>query len=350
MSALERLWYGRSIGARIARASLMPTELLYAAVVRARGALYEHGVAPIHTPALPVLSVGNLSVGGTGKTPMTAWAAARLRESGARPAVLLRGYGEGDDEPRVHAALNPEVPVIVNPDRVLGVEAARHGGADCVILDDGFQHRRLSRTVDWVLVAAERFDRSARMLPAGPLRESLRALDRADVAIVTRKSTSLAEAGAIATLLSASAGVETAVCHLAPSGLVDVAAGTMHDIERLRSARLVAVAAIGAPEAFFAQLRACGAAEVDAVPFRDHHHFTTRDVERIVHAASGADAVVCTLKDAVKLAPVWPASASPLWYVSQRVEVERGGHLLDRSLAVILNARVTAPTNAGTAG
>lgn len=348
MSALERLWFGRSIGARIARASLTPTELLYAAVVRARGALYEHGVAPIHTPALPVLSVGNLSVGGTGKTPMTAWAAARLRDSGAHPAVLLRGYG--DDEPRVHAALNPDVSVIVNPDRVLGVEVARQRGADCVILDDGFQHRRLSRTVDWVLVAAERFDRSARMLPAGPLRESMRALDRADVAIVTRKSASHAEAGAIAAQLGALAGVETAVCHLAPSGVVSMADGTLHGIERLRGARFVAVAAIGAPEAFFAQLRACGAAEVDTMPFRDHHHFTTHDVERIVHAASDADVVVCTLKDAVKLAPLWPASASPLWYVSQRVEVERGGHILDGSLAVILNARATTPTNAGAAG
>jgi tetraacyldisaccharide 4'-kinase len=348
MSVLERLWYGDSVGASIARAGLTPPEWLYAAAVRVRGALYEHGVVPVHDPALPVLSVGNLSVGGTGKTPIAAWAAGRLREGGAHPAVLLRGYG--DDEPLVHIALNPNVPVIVNPDRVVGVEAARLGGADCVILDDGFQHRRLARTVDWVLVAAERFDRSARMLPAGPLRESRRALDRADVAIVTRKSASLEEASAIAAHLGAASGVETAVCHLAPSHVVDVRDGTTHNLERLRGTRLVAVAAIGAPDAFFAQLRTCGAVEVETVAFRDHHRFTTHDVERIVRAASRADAAVCTLKDAVKLAPLWPPSAMPLWYVSQRAEVEQDGHILDASLAMILRARAITPTNAGTAG
>src|SRR5215210_2431273 len=100
MSALERLWYGESAGVRLGRAGLAPVELLYRAVVHVRGALYDRGMLESHRPTLPALAIGNVSVGGTGKTPVAAWAVSRLREQGANPALLLRGYG--DDEPLVH--------------------------------------------------------------------------------------------------------------------------------------------------------------------------------------------------------------------------------------------------------
>src|SRR5215208_6385283 len=122
MSRLERLWYGESAGARLARAALTPAGLVYGVAVRMRGALYDLGVLTSHRAALPVLAIGNVSVGGTGKTPVAAWAASRLREHGARPALLLRGYG--DDEPLVHRTLNPGVPVITDADRVRGAAAA----------------------------------------------------------------------------------------------------------------------------------------------------------------------------------------------------------------------------------
>jgi len=107
---------------------------------------------------------------------------------------------------------------------------------------------------------------------------------------------------------------------------------------------------VGEPHAFFTQLREAGARDVHAFPFRDHHAFTTTDVAQLVQAASAADAVVCTLKDAVKLAPQWPAHGVPLWYVSQRAEVERGAHLLDASLALVLAARASTSSTAGAAG
>src|SRR5436309_1283897 len=153
MSVLERIWFDDSIVARGARLALAPPAWLYSSIVRVRGALFDRDVLHAHRSAVPVLSIGNLSVGGTGKTPLAAWAAARLRAAGARPAVLLRGYG--GDEPLVHAVLNPEVPVIVDPDRVAAARKALDAGADCAILDDGFQHRRLARIADWVLVSAE---------------------------------------------------------------------------------------------------------------------------------------------------------------------------------------------------
>jgi len=348
MSALERLWYGDSPGARLGRFALWPAARMYSAAVRLRGAMYDRGLLASVEAPVPVLAVGNVSVGGTGKTPVAAWAVAQLRERGAHPAVVLRGYG--GDEPLVHETLNPGTPVVRDADRVRGARTAHAAGADCVVLDDAFQHRRLARTADWVLVAAERFSRTMRVLPAGPLREPLDALARADVAIVTRKIASVTEADAVAERIESVARIGAAVVHLAPSALVDARDGTTRGLETLREARVVAVAAVGEPEAFFAQLRGLGARDVETRPFRDHHAFTPADVAQLVHAARAADAVVCTLKDAVKLAPQWPAGGVPLWYVSQRAEVERGAHLLNASLALVLAARVSTPSTAGAAG
>src|SRR5215207_2959461 len=348
MSALERLWYGDSAGARLGRAGLAPAELLYRAAVRARGALYDLGVLVSHRATLPVLAIGNVSVGGTGKTPVAAWAVSRLREQGARPALLLRGYG--DDEPLVHQALNAGVPVITDADRVRGAAAAHSAGADCVVLDDAFQHRRLARTADWVLLSAERFERSTRLLPAGPLREPVRAIARADVVVVTRKSEPSEHAVRIAERTESTFGVATAVIHLAPSRVVDTRDGITRSSLALRDIRVVAVAAVGEPELFFAQLRAAGALVLHTQTYRDQHRFTSDDVRRIARATASANAVVCTLKDAVKLAPLWPRDALPLWYVSQRAEVERGADVLDASLALLLGARASTPSTAGAAG
>ena len=351
MSTVDAIWYGESLFAQLARVSLAPASLAYGGVVQLRSTLYDRGWLRSHTPVLPVLSLGNLSVGGTGKTPIAAWAASELRRLGAHPAVLLRGYG--NDEPLVHGELNHRVPVVVNADRVIGVEQAASAGADCVILDDGFQHRRLARQVDWVLVAAEQFERSARLLPAGPMRESPRALARASVVIVTRKSASLELAEEIAHRLAApSRRAASAICELVPDGVVDAVKRQRHPLAMLSGARVVAVAAIGSPAPFFAQLRAAGVAELHEFALRDHHHYAPSDVDRFVRAARGADAVVCTLKDAVKLAPQWPHGVPPLWYVSQRVEIARGRASLDASLAAMLAARAGAghTSTAGSAG
>jgi tetraacyldisaccharide 4'-kinase len=348
MSALERIWFDDSLMARGGRLALAPPAWLYASIVRVRGALFDHDLLHAHRSAVPVLSVGNLSVGGTGKTPLAAWAAARLREAGARPAVLLRGYG--GDEPLVHARLNPEIPVIVDPDRVAGSRKALAVGADCAILDDGFQHRRLARVADWVLIAAEQPPQPARLLPAGPWREPPSALRRATVAIVTRKSASLEVASVVASRLAETHDVSIAIVHLTPSDVVDAIENTPIGIERLRGARVLIVAAIGAPAAFVAQVRARHVAACDALLFEDHHRFTEADVARIVSAAAQSDVVVCTLKDAVKLAPLWPRVGLPLWYVSQRAEVERGEHLLDASLATVRSARASISSTAGVAG
>src|SRR5207248_6212920 len=197
---VERVWFGDDILARAARVALAPSAALYRASIGVRGALYDAGVLTTHDPVLPTLSVGNVTVGGTGKTPVAAWIASQLVERGERPGIVLRGYGE--DEPLVHARLNPTVPVIVAPDRVVGIAMARDAGATVAVLDDGFQHRRVSRAADLVLVSADRWSPSPRLLPAGPWREPLDALRRATIILITRKAAKDIEVDAVNSALA----------------------------------------------------------------------------------------------------------------------------------------------------
>ena len=344
----ESVWYGESASSGFLRGVLGPAGWLYCAASMVRNRLYDSGILRSEEPALPTLGIGNLTVGGTGKTPMAAWAARRLLEQGARPAIVLRGYGA--DEPLVHERLNPNAVVIADADRVRGVVAARARGADCAILDDAFQHRRIRRREDWLLVSAERWRMERRCLPAGPLREPLGAVERATRVIVTRKSATLDEAHAVAQWFGERwSEIGTAVAYLAPTRIVNALDGAERSLDELRGQEVLAIAAIGAPRPFFEQLRVLGAV-VEEAPFRDHHAFTEADVASLVRRAASRSIVLCTLKDAVKLAPRWPRATPALWYVSQGVEVQQGEAELDSSLTTILAARASVLPTAGSAG
>lgn len=347
--ALDRLWYGDAMADRVARGVLAPAGWAYAAATSARNALYDAGVLSAREGGVPVLALGNLTVGGTGKTPVAAWVARRLLAAGGRPAVVLRGYG--GDEPLVHARLTPDAIVVTDGDRVRGVRRAADLGADCAILDDAFQHRRIRRMADWLLVAAEQWRDDLRCIPAGPLREPVSSMRRATLVIVTRKTASRELAERLAERFAReSGGRATAVLHLAADGLVRVDTGEQESIGRLVGRRVVAAAAVGVPGAFFGQLRAEGAL-VDAVGYRDHHAFDPADVADLVQRAGRGDGVVCTLKDAVKLAPLWPREGPPLWYLSQRAVIDRGSAALDASLESLLAARMgMSSQTAGPAG
>ena len=335
---VERLWSGEGAGPWLGRAALAPAEAIYSGVIAIRGAMYGAGLLRSYELALPAVSVGNLSIGGTGKTPISAWIAGQLALRQARPAIVLRGYG--DDEPLVHSTLNPSVPVIVAPDRVEGVTRARVLGADVAVLDDAFQHRRARRTADIVLLSADRWPhRRIRLLPAGPWRESLRALRRASLAIVTRKAVSAGEAAAVeAAVRDAAPGLPVAVAHLAADGLRGAGHPGQRDLASIDGSAVQAIAAIGDPSAFLRQLEAAGA-RVTPVILPDHHAYTVTDAERIALDGARADLSVCTLKDAVKLAPLWPRVAAPLWYVSQRVVIERGEDAVSALLDALVLAR-----------
>jgi tetraacyldisaccharide 4'-kinase len=338
---LERVWWGTGLGARTARMALVPASVLYRVGAGIHSALYRSGIRRAHSLALPAISVGNLTVGGTGKTPVAAWIARTLRARQAHPAIVMRGYG--DDEPLVHERLNPEIPVVVSPDRVRGVERAAILGADVVVLDDAFQHRRAARNADVVLLSADRWTSSPRLLPAGPWREPLSALRRASMVLITRKAASPAAASAVAdTIRHRFAGIAVGVVALTLQELRSTTGESTMPLEALAGARTLAIVAIGDPSAFLRQLAATGAT-VRAAVFPDHHSYTHAEVARLVAAMAAGEIAVCTLKDAVKLAAHWPREAPPLWYVSQGVVVEDGHDALDAVVARVLAVRPVQP-------
>ena len=328
---IDELWYGTSSRAQLGRAAVTPLSWLYGAAVATRNALYDSGALPVHPASIPIISVGNVTVGGTGKTPFSAYLVGELISAGHRPAVVMRGYG--DDELHLHGRMNPGVAVITGADRVAGIRAAAAGGADVVVLDDGFQHRRASRDLDIVLVSAESWRNDLRLLPAGPLRESLRSLDRADVIVVTQKSATNAQAGDVMRAIGAEhRGAGFAIATLQPDALVRASDGQTMALDELRGARVLAVAGIGDPASFFAQLRILGA-DVTELRFRDHHDYIASDAARIVSESRGHKYVVTTEKDAVKLTRVWPANGLELWYLSQAVRLTEGYSLVASALA-----------------
>ena len=327
---LEEVWTGRGRRARAARALLAPAEALYRAVVTARGKLYDWRVFRSQDFSVPVLSIGNLSVGGTGKTPVAAWFARAFLARGVRPAIVLRGYG--GDETVVHQRLNESVPVIAAADRVRGIREAIAQGVDVVVLDDAFQHRRASRDVDIVLVNADAWSGAPRLLPAGPWREPLRSARRANLVVITRKTAERSTVEDVRrALANAAPQVPVAVTHLVPGDLTSTATGQTLPLHVLAGADLTAIAAIAHPDSFYRQLTELGAV-VRPHSFRDHHAFTLREARDLASSASNSDFVVCTLKDAVKLESLWPAEAGSLWYVSQRLRIEDGEEHIERLL------------------
>jgi tetraacyldisaccharide 4'-kinase len=339
MKLASEVWNSEAGWAVLSRALLVPAALLYRAGSGMRNAMYDRGLLPIAVAPIPVISIGNLAVGGTGKTPVSAWMAAELSARGARPAIVMRGYG--DDEPGVHALLNPGIPVVAKADRIAAVQDAATAGADVAVLDDGFQHRRLSRLEDVVLVSADRWHEPIRVLPSGPWRELPAALSRASMVMVTRKAADAPRAGALlqrlAPMTRTGAG---AVAVLELGDLRHVVTGAARPLSDIRGTGVLAAAGIGDPASLASQLRETGAS-VDLRRFPDHHVYDSSDIAQLAHDARNFDHVICTLKDAVKLRPRWPREAPPLWYVSLRCRIEIGSADVSAMLDRVLAARPT---------
>jgi tetraacyldisaccharide 4'-kinase len=310
------------------QAILFPFRLAYHAVIALRNFAYDRSWLPSERAPIPVVSIGNLSVGGTGKTPFARWIVDALLRRGARPAVLHGGYGA--DEPALHRRWHADVPVEVGKDRVASAHAAAAQGATVAVLDDGFQHRRLERALDIVLLAAEEWRGNVRLLPAGPWREPLSALERADLIVVTRRSASRAEAVSVADTVRARIhGKAIAIAAIRPSGWTrarqDVSAP---------SEPAVAVAAIARPDLFVTNATEAGARIVEVLSFPDHHAFTREDAERILSVASGRP-ILMTGKDAVKL--VDPIAETDVWILEQAVEIEAGAVVVEQLLDKLLS-------------
>ena len=330
----ESVWYGDATSSRVARALLAPLSSGYARIINMINA--RHDARAVSPGPIPAISIGNLTVGGTGKTPVSAWFARRFREAGASPAIVMRGYGE--DEMLVHRFLNPDVPVHANPDRRSGVTRAAELGADIAILDDAFQHRRAARVADIVLVSADRWTGSARLLPSGPFREPLSSLSRATVVLLTVKAAPDERVEAVARAIRAQTASTVVTVDLAPASIVAVGTREETALKEWRGRRVMAVSGIGDPMAFQLQLEMQGLL-LTTLTFADHHEYDAASVARMLAAAGSVSAVVCTLKDAVKLEKLWPSSAVPLWYLSQSVVPRDGTEALDDVVRSVLEAR-----------
>jgi tetraacyldisaccharide 4'-kinase len=312
---------------------LLPLVPVYRGAVATRIAAYRRGWVKTHVLPIPVVSVGNLTFGGTGKTPTVIALVRDLVRRGRRPAILTRGYGRSVDEPVVLVGPDPEigpsragdeplemaarlpgVPVVVDADRVRGGATAVARGADIVVLDDGFQHLRLGRDVDLVLVDAGDPWGGGRLAPRGRLREPLAGLARADAVLVTKVPVDfrpvLDEIRRV--VVRYAPGTPVLAARLEPNAVrrPDGVGGP----EILAGARVFAVAGLGRPEGFADLLRDAGAEVVGCRWFADHHGFTGAEIERAVADSGRLDAVVATTaKDAVKMppdAPIWVIEAS----------------------------------------
>ena len=340
----------RTPGIRLMRTALLPPSLLMGMVVRLRNGLYDKKLLDSDRLSVPVISVGALTAGGAGKTPVVRFLARRLKQAGYRPAVLSRGYGrnsratraaapgatwqEVGDEPAFLASALPDVPVIVGPSRTASGRLAidRHG-ADVLLLDDGFQHRRTGREIDIVVHDASNRLSPVRLLPAGPFREPASSLGRAHALVLTRTDqarSAVADTARIKGQFPHLALIET-VYHLAglrrlvdgrtlPSasekptsdgGTLPSASeklpseGRTLPVEWLAGRNVLVLCGIANPASFARTVTDAGARVTRVLAYPDHHPFTPSELDRAVSLAqrSGAECIVTTEKDAVRIPP-----------------------------------------------
>jgi tetraacyldisaccharide 4'-kinase len=284
-----------------------PAAALYRAGVQARAAAYRRGLLATERLTGKVISVGNLTVGGTGKTPMVMWLAEHLLAEGKRVAILTRGY-RGKPEPGSQGvASSDEVALLrerlpraallgVGADRFARGRMLERHGVEWFLLDDGFQHLRLAREVDIVLLDATDPFGSGRLIPSGRLREPRTALRRASVVVITRSD----RAPGLETVVRRFTNAPIFYAQTELCGAFD----SKDDARRpsfvdCRGRRLFAFCAIGNPQAFFDDLRRWGFTVVGESAFRDHHRLTERDAGDLNRAAlrAGAEGFICTEKD-----------------------------------------------------
>ena len=304
---------GGALHGELTTALLTPVSWVYGAVVAARNRKFDRGEGVVRL-GVPVVSVGNMTVGGTGKSPVVRWIAQLLLREGVRPVIAMRGYGarKGDksDETLEHEELlrDVRVDVLAQPDRVAALQPylAQNHDVGCVILDDGFQHRRIARDLDIVLIDAQRPGLDDELLPAGRLREPAVNLRRAHAVIVTHAQT---VDDPLSRRIAALCGKPpTAWVNHAWSGMRVFSAGagasTLESVRWLRGKRAAVMAGLGNPSAFAQQVETAGAMVIRRIPVRDHQEYTAAMLSHLANELSELDALVTTMKDWVKVREV----------------------------------------------
>ncbi|QDV65870.1 tetraacyldisaccharide 4'-kinase [Crateriforma conspicua] len=305
----------RGVPAGLLRAALGAGSLAYGLGVRHRNRRFDRDPQAVIDCGVPVISVGNLTTGGTGKTPIVAALARQIRDAGYRVALVSRGYGRGDadqnDEADELYARLPDVPHLQDPDRVAAAKiAVDELEAEVILMDDGFQHRRLHRDLDIVVIDATCPFGYGHLLPRGLLREPVTGIRRADLVILSRCGQVNADTvDAIQQRLAEVDGrigdqIPLITSDHQPSRLINDA-DPNRPIRDLENRRIATLCAIGNPDSFESTVRQCGATMVDSFRLPDHDRYEPDTVQRIRQWIGGLDGrvdeVVCTHKDLVKL-------------------------------------------------
>ncbi len=326
-------------------AILGPLSSLYGLGVGARLGLYRAGVLKPRRLSCGVISVGNITVGGSGKTPITMFIASYLKERGAKVAVVSRGYGgtqkglavvgdgkdvllgarEAGDEPVLMARRLEGVPVITGADRYsAGLFAMERFGAEVIVLDDGFQHIALHRDLNILLMDGGMSLSRARLLPAGPLREPVSAIGRAHLVLVKGGCLTTEDSELVSRY-----GLMRAGFTYRPRGLTDLLSGKSLEVEALRNRPLLALSAIAGPGSFFGTLEGLGLNVVGTMTYPDHHAYGPQDIEAVREKMdrTGAEAIITTEKDGVKLGGLVGAKGPEVYALVIDVEIKEMGAL-----------------------
>lgn len=310
--------------------------ILYGAAVRIRVALYSSGLLKVRAIGCKVVSVGNITVGGTGKTPTVEFIARHLHERGVRVAILSRGYGrkgkgigivsdgqqlllgpeEAGDEPYMLARRLKNIPVFVGADRYeAGRYALQRFPLDVIILDDGFQHIRLKRDLDILLVDGEKGFGNAHLLPRGPLREPLSGMKRADIFLITKASS---DTGRIAdSIIDKQPEAAVFKSSYRPESIISLIDGAKTGLDAISGRKVMALSAIANPSSFITLLSSLDCTLVSEVSFPDHYSYAAKDMEGVEEKAkaAGAEFIVTTEKDAVKIERFKDKMVMPIYYL-----------------------------------
>lgn len=339
-AAYRRLIRGEARGpmAILGRSGLGVLAGVYRLGVAGRNLAFDRTWKAIHKAAVPVVSVGNLTLGGTGKTPMVEWTARRLREHGLRVAILSRGYGrtEGlNDEGRLLDQNLPDVPHLQDRDRVRLAEiAVEELESQVLVLDDGFQHRRLARSLDLVLIDALDPFGQDRLFPRGLLREPVRALRRSDVVVLSRADLiDEPERSRIRRIAERRAGpLNWVEARQEPRDLID-AEGCSSDVRDLVGTRVAAFCGIGNPEGFRRTIEPLVGRIAGFRTFPDHHPYGATDVTQLATWVRelNVEVALTTQKDLVKLR-VASLGGVPLRALRIGLDLMDGGNLLETAV------------------
>jgi len=345
----------RDAKASVARALLRMASLGYRLVVDIRNAFYNYRILRTHRVNVPVLCIGNLTTGGTGKTPLVAWLCqtinqrSKIKDQKNQVAILTRGYrtqkGESADEPALLAEQCPNVPVVVDPDRVAGAaQAIQTHGAQTLVMDDGFQHRRLARDLDIIAIDATVPFGYGRLLPAGLLREPVSGLKRAHAVVLTRcdqvSEDALAQTEAQIRRVNPDLAIARSI-H-APTA-IRTAGGAEIPLAQMKGKRVFAFCGIGNPQAFFRTIERLGAILAGTRAFDDHHRYTAEELVALHEEArrQQASLVLTTQKDWTKVVQAGlPEGDPPLACLTIDLKITAGEEMLTSLIDRVLGGRI----------